>query len=126
MNPYRTPVRLRGYGRVTAERAHGARDACRAFRILRPGMLRAEHARRAAAYQRAIGRIECLYHAERDAAALETWGRPWRFSDYRISGIGSDAFPEARKDRLRRLAHARTRCADRARLHAHAARYGRG
>lgn len=36
-----------------------------------------------------------------DEAAQETWGRPWRAFDYKVSGIGSDEFSKEFKDRLR-------------------------
>jgi hypothetical protein len=56
-----------------------------------------------------------------DAAALETFGRPFRITDYRISGIACDAFSEPMKQALRFAAHACTHHQKASYAHAHAA-----
>jgi hypothetical protein len=33
---------------------------------------------------------------------METWGRKWQTSDYRVSGIGSNEFSEKMKTQLRK------------------------
>lgn len=42
-----------------------------------------------------------LWNEQADKAALETWGRPFRFGDYSVSGIASAEFSEPRKEALR-------------------------
>lgn len=70
-----------------------------------PTWTRADHARQALAMERKADRCRRAWSREAEAAALETFGRPWQFTDYRISGIGSDEFTAERKERLRTLAH---------------------
>jgi hypothetical protein len=43
-----------------------------------------------------------------DSAAKKTFGRPFQADDYRISGIGSDKFPDQYKNKLRELAQSET------------------
>lgn len=91
-----------------------------ALRMLRrrlPGWSRADHARQALAMERLAKRTAGAWSREAERAALETFGRPWQFTDYRVSGIGSDAFTDARKERLRTLAHRRTDYLSAAALH---------
>jgi hypothetical protein len=81
----------------------------RALRMELPDWTRAQH-ERARAFHHA--QYECLrvaYCALLDAAALLTWGRPYSaITDYKISGIASDAFPYSIKERLRSIAHGMT------------------
>lgn len=58
--------------------------------------------------ERLAERSRRAWSREAERAALETFGRPWQFTDYRISGIGSDQFTDERKERLRFLAHRRS------------------
>jgi hypothetical protein len=57
-----------------------------------------------------------------NAAAQEAFGRPFRITDYKISGIASDAFSEHFKAALRRHAQEPWRCERLAAVHAAVAR----
>ena len=50
-----------------------------------------------------------------------TFGKDWDHADYKVSGIGSDAYHDHDKDALRRLAHGRTAHLTAASTHDHAA-----
>ena len=91
-----------------------------ARRMLRrrlPTWTRADHAKQALAMARLAESSRRAWSREAEAAALETFGRPWQFTDYRISGIGSDQFQDCRKERLRTLAHRRSDYLSAADLH---------
>lgn len=62
-----------------------------------------DHNRIVAEMDRMIPRLERAYGREAEKAALETWNRPLRFTDYRVSAIFSDEFSTERKNRLRTL-----------------------
>lgn len=98
---YTERVKLRGYnGPVSVFSAHGA-DAGKVLRKLHPEMTREEHLAIAAKYRKRGYQMDTLYANLLNRAARQTWGRPWRTSDYRVSGIGSDEFSASMKKRLR-------------------------
>lgn len=70
-------------------------------------------------------RLERIWSRTADKAAMATWGRPYRVSDYKISGIASDQFSKAHQDQLRSAAHGSTFAKDASRLHKEAARYAK-
>lgn len=82
--------------------AHGS-DAGKIARKLFPAYGRAEHASVADEYRLAANKAKNFYAAALDDAAMRAWGRPFRVTDYRISGIGSDEFSERDKNKLRKL-----------------------
>jgi hypothetical protein len=55
----------------------------------------------AAEYDRSAAHAEAIYSDLLDVAALATWGRKYRHTDYHISGIASDEFSDAFKNALR-------------------------
>jgi len=98
---YTERVKLRGYnGPVTVFSAHGA-DAGKILRKLHPEATKAEHLSLAAKYQKRAYQMDALYGRLLNRAARQTWGRDWRTSDYRVSGIGSNEFSASMKKRLR-------------------------
>jgi hypothetical protein len=103
---YNTPVRVRGYnGQPTVYQIHDHKDAANALIALRPEVSRAEHAQLARKFEALADFCRKEWSKVADAAAMETWGRPFQFHDYRISGIGSDEFSREFKEDLRALAH---------------------
>lgn len=115
---YRRRQRVRNWcGEQCPLSLAGNSTARRMLRRRLPTWTRADHARQALAMERAAHRCISAWSREAEAAALETFGRPWQFTDYRISGIGSDEFTAERKERLRTLAHRRSDYLSAADLH---------
>jgi hypothetical protein len=107
---YNTPVRLKGYnGSVTISTAHGDADKARVLIQLQPEMTRSQHASLARGFATLADHLDAEWNREIDEAAMETWGRPWQVTDYRISGIGSDEFSNQRKTKLRTFAQGATK-----------------
>lgn len=92
----------RGYRKGTSlDSAHSACDGLAVLRQAFPGLQRQEHEDRARRHALASLAASRKYNAELNTAALETWGRPFQFGDYKVSGICSEDFSEARKKTLR-------------------------
>lgn len=107
---YNTPVKLKGYnGGVTISTAHGDADKARVLIQLQPAMTRSQHASLARGFTTLSDHLDAEWNREIDEAAMETWGRPWRPTDYRISAIGSDEFSNERKNKLRTFAQGATK-----------------
>jgi hypothetical protein len=101
---YRQRVKLRGYnGQPSVMSAHG-KDAGDILIALQPDMTKSQHAQRSREFESLADRLQGLYDQALDDAAQDAWGRDFRVTDYRVSGIGSDEFSEAHKERLRTLA----------------------
>src|SRR4051812_15946841 len=101
---YTTEVRRGWHGytiRVNALRTLTPLDLKALIRRFMPGVTKSEHIQLANAHLRTGIEHKLEYSRALDAAAQETWGRPFEFLDYRISGIGSDEFTDARKTALR-------------------------
>lgn len=123
---YTGTIRLRGYnGPVGVISACTPTDAGRVLRRLNPHWTKQEHI--ALADQHAKAAEECAqqWNALADAAAMETFGRKFSISDYRISAIASEEFSEDFKQRLRELAHAESRHSRISAAHRAASRYMR-
>lgn len=124
---YTTPVKLRGYNcRVAVHTATLPADAARILRRLNPAWQRADHQQLALAHQSQADAMGAEYNRLLDEAAMETFGRPFQFGDYRISCIACEDFSQAMKEKLRTAGYGKSRHQDIARAHAHAARYYRG
>jgi hypothetical protein len=119
--------RAYSYAWLTVDRlaTYGAGDAARLLRRLRPRMTRGAHRLRAGRFEFAADRCARAWRLAFESACLGAFGRAPQIGDYRISGIGREEFPEAIKRRLRALAGAQSTLRDRARAHAHAARFFR-
>jgi hypothetical protein len=102
---YHKRVHLRGYnGPQSVQSAHGA-DKGKVLRALMPGATRAEHEAAYRKFKIRADRLRKLHGNLLDKAAMQTWGRKFSIGagDYRVSGIGSDEFSAAMKDKLRKV-----------------------
>ena len=77
-----------------------------------------EHRLAAAKFKDFEQRLQCLYEKALDDAAIETFGRKLNIGEFHVSGIGRAEFPDAKKNRLRRLTRLKSQCQDIARAHA--------
>jgi hypothetical protein len=64
-----------------------------------------QHVNAALFYKHQRERMARSWNKTADQAAQSTFGRPFEFTDYKISGIARDEFSESHKNRLRKLAH---------------------
>lgn len=120
---YHVRVKLRNYNSsVSALTAYCASVAAKILIKVHPQWGREDHERLALAHAAAACDLRRQYAQALQAAAGETFGRPWEASDYRVSAIGSDAFSAERKQELRFTAHAFVHHEDLARAHDAAAR----
>ncbi len=119
---YHLQVKLPKYnGRVNIFQATCPTDAARLLRRNNPDWSKEDHLRLAQQHAERSS-LEREKHAQLlDAAAQETFGRPFRVTDYRISAIGCEEFSEEQKTALRYAAHAETNHLICARAHAKAA-----
>lgn len=103
---YHTPVKLRGFGsNITVFRACLPRDGGRVLKLANPSWSKEDHQALAEQHREEGERLETLHRELLDLTHFETFGKPRRFEDYRISAIGRDDYPEARKNQLRAVAH---------------------
>jgi len=120
---YHQRVRLRGYNYATTIfQAVSDRDAARILRKTNPTWSSQDHLDLAAQHAEAATRHAKEWSDLVQEAAQETYGRPFRFEDYRISAIASDDFTPEKKERLRFAAHAETYHKLASRAHALAAK----
>ncbi len=123
---YTTPLKLRGYtGQTTALSTLTHGDAAKILRRTRPDWTKSDHRTLADGHALAAQASEQEWSDLVDQAAVATFGRPFQVTDYRISGIACEEFPEEVKDRLRTLAHAKTHHCHLAGAHAWAAKWFR-
>lgn len=113
--------KVRGWTIPVSALSVGPRAAARMLRRALPDWTRADHAAQSVACSREADAMDAAWGRVANEAARAAWGRDWEFTDYRISGIGSDDFRPADRDRLRSLAHARTAYLAAAAAHAVAA-----
>jgi uncharacterized protein len=112
-------------GKVSPANAHG-RDGGKMLKQRLPEFTKQDHLEASKAHTEAAAAQEKTWNTEADKAAQETFGRPFQIGDYKISGIGSDKFSEASKDKLREAAHTATDHKEAALAHWHAAgKHGR-
>lgn len=102
--PYRHETRIRRR-RVTPLWALTVAEGLKALRNAMPGATRQLHIELAHAHRQRRLQQQERWRLEADAAAMEHFGRPFAFGDYRVSAIGQDGFTEARKASLRDAAH---------------------
>lgn len=124
---YTTPVKLPKWNYAVT--AHGAGDTAAGAKILRrlnPSWTKADHARLAGEHGEAAKQHRAAWEKRADQAAQRTFGRPFEFGDYRVSGIGREEFSDLDKDALRHHAHSEGKHKSLALIHAHAARFSRG
>lgn len=92
------------------------------MRYAAPGLTREQHLERQAHFSELNRALGDEWGKEVEMAAMETFGRPLRFEEYRVSGIARDEFSEERKERLRALAHTQGECCAASLAHGHVAR----
>ena len=80
-----------------------------------------EHLKRADIFARAAENAEKMWSKTVEKASMETFDRPYEFSDYKVSGIARSEYSEKRKNQLRTLAHSMSIFKTLARAHADAA-----
>lgn len=123
---YTTRMRMRGWtARQCAKYCHAPSVARALIRKLAPEWGRAEHLKLAQYHEARLQKLDAIWSAVLNRAALETFGRPWQVWDYRVCAIGSDAFAERHKRVLRHCAYRATEHGTLARAHRLAAKKGR-
>lgn len=101
---YTRAVRKRRYGRaVSVLDASTAHDCLSVLRRTMRDVPGDEHQQHAHSHALAAIAAQQRYRDELDAAAIETFGRPFQITDDKVSGVGCDEFSLVRKDRLRGL-----------------------
>lgn len=113
-NPGRTDPRQSVYaegfklpkhsGTVSVLSAHTASDAKKILKRLFPTWTKADHLSEMKKHLGLSQRYARLWDRTADHAAKATFGRPWQFSDYKISAIGRDEFATRYKNVLRMAA----------------------
>ena len=101
----------RGWGnytrRVSVLSVHDAADGRRLLKRFMPGLTPEQHREIADGHVQKAREHGAEWNKNADEAVMETFGRPWSFHDYRVSGIAREEFSEERKEILR--THARRR-----------------
>jgi hypothetical protein len=110
---------------VSPANAHG-RDGGKMLRQRLPEFTKQDHLDAHDAHLAAANEADKKWGEVADAAAKETFGRPYQATDYQISGIASDKFSDANKDKLRDLARTATDHREAATAHLFASQYMRG
>lgn len=106
---YHAAIKLPKYnGPVNVIQAVSALDAAHVLRRANPEWTPVDHLTLADLHATEAARQQMHYNILLDEAANETFGRPFKPTDYRISAIGSELFSEEKKVALRHAAHART------------------
>lgn len=106
---YHVAIKLRGYNhKVTVFQAVSDGDAATILKRLKQDWTQKDHLRLAKLHAEAVERMQKDWNRVADTAALDTFGRPFLFGDYKISGIGREEFSEEHKSQLRFAAHAAT------------------
>ena len=101
---YRGGVRIRKHSKPVTVFSSGLSDQQRRRLVQRLfGDERELHRKLAHHYWKRMNRYQALYTRALYLASMKTFGRPFTFGDYRVSGIGSDEFDSTDKDRIRRL-----------------------
>lgn len=107
---YRAAIQLPKYnGKVTVFQAVSDADGARVLKRANPDWSQEDHLALARLHAAESSQLSAQYSALLDAAAQETFGRPFQVADYRISAIGCAEFSEERKTALRNAAYGKTR-----------------
>ncbi len=129
MNPaldhpaYSARIKLRGYnGPVTFQGAVSDTDSARVLHRANPSWSKDEHLDLAQRHTIEADRLNNLHTRLLNQAHMETFGRPPVISDYRITAIGREEYPEEMKTQLRQAAYGYTAHAQASRGHRAAAR----
>jgi len=103
---YGTKAKPRGYNvPVTVVGACSARDGANLLMRFNPQWTREDHTKLARAHEEAARLRQEFWDHEAESAAMDAFGRPYRITDYQISGIACDLFTESHKVALRDHLH---------------------
>jgi hypothetical protein len=80
------------------------------LRYLFPAWAAEDHLKAVEKYSNNKVKLQEEYSKLLDQAAQETWGRSWRVTDYKVSGIGSDEFSNKMKNKLRMIVNGISKC----------------
>lgn len=116
---YNTDAKLRNWNcRTTALRCRDDKTAAKLIGKFRPYLTPAAHSSISTYHAVRAKKLLDVWRKVVDRAALEAFNRPWRFTDYEISGICSDQFAEKHKRVLRHCIHGHHTHDDMSRAHA--------
>ena len=119
---YQKRFKLRGYkGPVTVFQAVNFRDAANILILANPDWSKNDHAKLAETHAKQFNQHRIKWSEMANVAAMETFGRPYQITDYRISAIACDEFSMEMKEQLRTHAHASSKHLTLANAHAAAA-----
>ena len=122
---YDAPVRLPAYTRSpSVNSANSTGDSARVLRKVMPWLSVAEHRAMANVHLDMMALALTSWATIVNLASLETFGRKYEFSDYRVSAIAREEFSAERKEQLRLLSHAETKHRNAARAHEALAKRG--
>jgi hypothetical protein len=113
------------YNGPTSPALAGGRTGGKMLRERLPEFTKQDHLDAAAAHTAAGMAKDKEWGKTADEAAQKTFGRPYEATDYKVSGIASDKFSDADKDKLRDLAHTSTDHMAAASAHLYASQYMR-
>lgn len=104
---YAERVKLPRYnGPITLFQALSDRDAAAVLTRLNQNWSLQNHKMLADSHAQQAMVQQADYERLLDEAAMETFGRPFLITDYRVSAIGRSEFSEEKKDQIRFAAHA--------------------
>jgi len=104
---YHALQRISGHRRSVLS-AVTASDGLKLLKRQLPALSRAEHLQLCHLHATAVIQHRDAWSNVADEAAMQTFGRAFCFTDYKISGIASDSFSETHKERLRHHCHCRS------------------
>ena len=103
---YNTKIKLRNWNcRTTAIRCHCEKTAAQIIKRFWPGLSKENHAEIAQYHACRAEKLRVIWNLVIERATLQTFGRPWRFEDYKFCAIGREEFSEAHKRVLRHCAY---------------------
>jgi hypothetical protein len=103
---YHQETKLRGWNcKTTALRCNDKKIAAKLIRRLGPAWTSEEHESIAKYHAHRAEKLVAIWTKVLECAAMESLGRPWHLTDYKVSGIGRDEFPENHKRVLRHCIH---------------------
>lgn len=115
---YTTPLKVRGWnGRLHAGNTTSLTHSATVIKRLMPGWTKEDHAAIADYHARRANKMQAAWNLIVERAALQTFGRPWQFTDYKVCAIARDEFSEAHKRVLRHCAYNGNRHLHLARVH---------
>jgi len=123
---YCSETKLKNWnGLVSVKNCGCERMAARLLKRAMPELTKQQHSAFAAYHSNRAAKLLSIWNRVMDRAAIETFGRPWIFTDYKICAIGCEDFSATHKRVLRHCAYRRTEHSHLARVHERLAKYAR-